>query len=104
MDSLKPSETLKLSGNVDSNWRTFKQQFQLYITAMGLETKPDARKVALLLTIAGPQAIEVYNTFAYEDEEQADKDKLDKVLEKCGAHCSLRKLREICIPLTCGAA
>ncbi|XP_034086217.1 uncharacterized protein LOC117555439 [Gymnodraco acuticeps] len=89
MDSLKPPETLKLSGNVDSNWRTFKQQFQLYITAMGLETKPDARKVALLLTIAGPQAIEVYNTFVYE--EQADKDKLDKVLEKCDGHCSPRK-------------
>lgn len=27
------------------------------------ETKPDVRKVMLLLTIAGPQIIEVFNTF-----------------------------------------
>ncbi|CAM4576485.1 unnamed protein product, partial [Leuciscus chuanchicus] len=44
MDSLKPLGSLKLTGNVDSNWRTFKQQFQLYIAAMGLEMKPDTRK------------------------------------------------------------
>lgn len=54
MDSLKPPESLKRTGNVDSNWRTFKLQFQLYVVAMGVEAKPDARKVALLLTIAGP--------------------------------------------------
>ncbi|KAE8281751.1 hypothetical protein D5F01_LYC19134 [Larimichthys crocea] len=33
---------------------------------MGLETKPEARKIALLLTIAVPQAIEVFNTFVFD--------------------------------------
>lgn len=61
----------------------------MYIAAMGLETKLDARKIALLLTIAGPQAIEVYNTFVYDDAD--DKDKLDVVLSKFDAHCSPKK-------------
>lgn len=89
MDGVKPPEHLKLTGNVDSNWRTFKQQFRLYIEAMGLDSKPDARKVALLLTIAGPQAIEVYNTFVFVGEE--DPLKLDTVLAKFEAHCSPKK-------------
>lgn len=86
---LKPPESLKLTGNVDENWRTFKQQFHLYMAAMGLETKPDARKVALLLTIAGPQAIEVYNTFVFDD--PGDEEKLATVLSRFDAHCSPKK-------------
>lgn len=86
---LKPPEKLKLTGNVDENWRAFKQQFNLYVTAMGLETKPDTRKVALLLTLAGPQAIEVYNTFVFDTAE--DNEKLDVVLAKFEAHCTPKK-------------
>ncbi|XP_016424220.1 uncharacterized protein LOC107752711 [Sinocyclocheilus rhinocerous] len=43
----------------------------------------------LLLTIAGVDAVEVYNTFNFEDE--ADQKKLDKVLEKFDAHCLSKK-------------
>ena len=83
---LKPPESLKLTGNVDENWRTFKQRFHLYVAAMGLETKPEARKVALMLTIAGPQAIEVFNTFVFDSPDESEK--LDVVLSKFDAHCS----------------
>ena len=89
MESLKPPAHLKLIGNVDSNWRVFKQRFRLYLEAMGLDTKPDARKVALLLTIAGPEAVEVYYTFVFDEE--GDGAKLDKVLSKFEAHCSPKK-------------
>ncbi|KAL1268897.1 hypothetical protein QQF64_034260 [Cirrhinus molitorella] len=68
MDTLKPPENLKLAGNVDSNWCRFQQHFELYMAAIGMDTKADERKVALLLTIAGPQAIEVYNTFVFGEE------------------------------------
>ncbi len=57
MDAVKPLESLKLTGNVDISWRTFKQQFTLYMQAVGLDDKSDSRKIALLLTVAGPQAI-----------------------------------------------
>jgi len=54
------------------------------MAAIGMDTKPEPRKVALLLTIAGPQAIEVYNTFVFAEGE--DKNKLDDVLDKFTAH------------------
>ncbi|KAL0153721.1 hypothetical protein M9458_050974 [Cirrhinus mrigala] len=59
------------------------------MAAIGMDTKPEARKVALLLTIAGPQAIEVYNTFVFNENE--DRNKLDDVLAKFTAHCSHKK-------------
>ncbi|KAJ0058969.1 hypothetical protein NL108_003312 [Boleophthalmus pectinirostris] len=89
METLRPLEGLKLVGNVDGNWRSFKQQFELCLAALGLESKSDARKIALLLTVVGPQAIEVFNTFEYEQAD--DKQKYDKVIEKFDAHCSPQK-------------
>lgn len=88
MDSMKPPGPLKLTGNVDANWRAFKQRFQLYVSAVGLDSKPDERKIAMLLTTAGPEALEVYNTFTFEMEEE---NKLDVVLRKFDGHCLLRK-------------
>lgn len=63
MDGLKPLQHLQMMGNVDSNWHHFKQQFLLYLEAMGLNLKPGARKVALLLTIAGLQVSKIYKVF-----------------------------------------
>lgn len=85
MDAIKPPGPLKLCGNVDANWRTFKQQFTLYVLAIAQPEAADEWKIAMLLTIAGVDAVEVYNTLNFEDE--ADKKKLDKVLEKFDAHC-----------------
>lgn len=47
---------------------------------MGLGSKTDARNEALLLAIAGPQAIEMFNTFVL--------DKLDAVLGKFNGHAT----------------
>ncbi|GAA6095643.1 uncharacterized protein K02A2.6-like isoform X1 [Tachysurus ichikawai] len=57
MDGLKPLESLKLTCNVKSNWHAFKQRFQLHSETLGLDSKPDSKKVALELTIADPQAV-----------------------------------------------
>ncbi|XP_041842184.1 uncharacterized protein LOC121640472 [Melanotaenia boesemani] len=86
METLRPPDGLKLVGNVDGNWRSFKQQFELYLAAVGLESKPDARKIALLLTVAGPQ---VFNTFEFD--RPGDKQVYEKVMEKFDAHCSPQK-------------
>lgn len=48
--------------------------------------KTDTRKITLLLTITGPQALEVFNTFVFTD--AGNKDKFDKVTEKFDEHCS----------------
>ncbi|KAI3355026.1 hypothetical protein L3Q82_017850 [Scortum barcoo] len=89
MESVKPPDAVSWTENVDCEWRMFKQRFMLYLQAVGLDSKPDAQKIALLLTVAGPQAVEVYNTFVYTDGE--DKDKFDTVVQKFDEHCSPKK-------------
>lgn len=97
---LKPSENLKLMGNVEEDWCTFKQQFNLCV-AMGLDTKMDAIKAALLLAIAGPQIIEMFNVgsvLVFDNLD--DQDKLDAVLGRVDAQCSPKK-NEIRVLLSC---
>lgn len=89
MESVKPPDPLNWTGNVDCEWRTFKQRFNLYLQALGLDNKSDARKIALLLTVAGPQAVEVFNTFVFAERDH--KDQFDKVVEKFDDHCSPKK-------------
>ncbi|XP_054864601.1 uncharacterized protein K02A2.6-like [Amphiprion ocellaris] len=89
MESLKPPDAVNWSGNVDCEWRTFKQRFSLYLAAVGLEEESDTRKIALLLTVAGPQAVEVYNTFVFATPEE--KDDFAVVVKKFDEHCSPKK-------------
>ena len=51
-ESIAQPNALNLTGNVAENWRYFKQEFELYLVAAGLDTKPDKQKVALLLHVA----------------------------------------------------
>ncbi|XP_077535303.1 uncharacterized protein LOC144147109 isoform X2 [Haemaphysalis longicornis] len=67
MDSLRPPDALRLKGDVGKNWQLFKQKFQLFLTATETAPtpRPEATKTALLLTAAGDEAIEVFNTFSF---------------------------------------
>jgi hypothetical protein len=69
MDSIKKVDNLILEGNLAENWRKFKQNFQIYLTAAGHNAKKDDIKIAIFLNAIGPEAIEVYNTFNLSDEE-----------------------------------
>ncbi len=89
MDTVKPPGPLKLTGNVDANWRTFKQHFQLYIAAVGVDQRAEERKIAMLLTVAGPEAIEVFNTFVFVQPD--DKCKFEEVVKKFDEHCLSKK-------------
>jgi len=53
---------LKLEGNMRENWKRFKQLFDIYLLASGWN-KSDDRKIAILLNLIGEDALEVYNTF-----------------------------------------
>ena len=87
MDSFHKPSALSFDGNTE-NWRRFKQQFDIYITASGSEKKGDEVKIAILLNFAGEDDIEVFNTFQFAE---GDKNKLDKVLEKFEQYCNPRK-------------
>ena len=70
MDKFQPSSRLELSGNVATNWRRFSQQFNLYLVAIEKSTASDDTKNAILLTIAGTEAIDVFNTFQFNAEDK----------------------------------
>jgi len=88
MDKIQPPPNLSLTGNVHENWKRFKQRFELYLVAIGAAKKSDEQKIALFLTIAGPDTIEVYNTLEFNDD---DKDKYDVVIKKIEEYCTPRK-------------
>lgn len=85
--AVKPPGPLKLTGNMYACCRAFKQQFLLYIAAVGVGRRADERKIALLLTITGAEAIEVFNTFVFAQPE----DKFEEVVKKFDERCMSKK-------------
>lgn len=86
MEGLKPPAGLDLQqGNLSENWRRFRQRFELYLTAIGGASKPDKVQSSLFLHVAG----EVYNTFTFEEDD--DKHKLTKIMEKFENYCNPKK-------------
>ena len=62
---LHPPEKLLLTGNLKGNYRKFKQQYQIYLTAAGIRNSEEEVKCAPLLHIIGPDVIEIFNTFRW---------------------------------------
>ena len=56
----------------------------MYLLAIGADSKSDKQKIAIFLTVAGQEALEVYNTFTFEDDE---KDKYVPVIQKFETYC-----------------
>ena len=88
--NLHPPEKLVLSGNLKENFRKFKQQFEIYITAAGIKDKTADIQCATLLHVIGPDAVEIFNTFKWnEDGDTAGDDKkVDKILGKYEKYCN----------------
>ena len=91
--NLKQPERLSFDGNLKENFRKFKQQFNLYATATGLNDKTDDVKSSTLLTVIGPEALEVYNTFSWAETGDAagDNMKVDKIIAKFEKYCNPRR-------------
>ena len=87
---LPPPEPLHLSGgNISANWKKFKQKYVNYEIATGISSRDNAIRVAILLTVIGNDAIDVFNTLTW-DEEGDDK-KIEKVLLKFEKHREPKK-------------
>lgn len=67
MDALRQPPPLVCSGNFEVNWTRFRQRLDIFMLATGFSSKKPAEKVALLLHVAGEEALEVYNTFKFSD-------------------------------------
>ena len=88
MDSFHKPSALSFDGNNSENWRRFRQQYEIYLTALASENKDDTVMIAILLNFAGEEAIEVFNTFQFP---KRDEKKLENVLEQFERYCGPRK-------------
>ena len=87
MDKIDLPKGLSLQGNLADNYKWFVQRFDLYMLATGKNSKPDNQKTALFLTIAGEDALRLYNTFKLKWEQPEDKENLEKIKEKFKKYC-----------------
>ncbi|XP_070378753.1 uncharacterized protein [Dermacentor albipictus] len=88
MERLQAPEPLRLAGNVSASWKRFKQKFELFLQATEVKDQPksEASKAALLLSIAGDEALDVFNNFKFEPNES--KDGYKTLMQKFDAYCS----------------
>ena len=89
MYKLSLPEVLNLEGNVAENWRHLKQKFEILSLTSGLSGKDAIVQAATLLHVAGTDALEIYNPFNWESDD--DKCKVDKITEKFDEYCNPRK-------------
>ncbi|XP_077545271.1 uncharacterized protein LOC144158324 [Haemaphysalis longicornis] len=87
MEPLKPPDHLRLTGNVQKNWALFKQKLELYLHATA-PAKPltEAAKTATLLTVAGDDALDVFNNFTFAEGE--NKEDYQTVIAKFEEYCA----------------
>lgn len=88
MDLLKAPEPLQLTGNLATNWKRFKQKLDLFLQATSSKEHPrtEAAKAALLLSVAGDDALDVFNTFKFDADES--KEDYGTVVHKFEIYCS----------------
>ena len=79
---------LSFEGNVAENWRRFKQNYDIYIVAAGHSRKTKKERSCILLNLAGEDAVERYNSFSFEEDEDRDDPDVLK-----------QKFEELCMPL-----
>ncbi|XP_070387524.1 uncharacterized protein [Dermacentor albipictus] len=88
MELLKAPPPLQLTGNLSEQWKRFKQKFDLFIVATTTKEQPrtEAAKAALLRSVAGDEALDVFNTFKFEAHES--KEDYATIVEKFESYCS----------------
>ena len=87
----KPAK-LEFEGNVTENYRRFRQQFEIYMSATGYNATsvPKKKQAAILLNIAGKEAIEVFNTFTFAIDEEKDDPEI--ILAKFQNYCEPKNI------------
>ena len=81
MDSFRPPAPLRLdSANLEAEWTSFEKKFKWFLVAIGADKKPDATKLAMLLTTVGDDAVKVFEAFTYAEGEVAEQ--FDVVVRK----------------------
>lgn len=61
---------LKLDGNIAENWKRFKRSFEIFLTAIECNNKPDATKIALFRNVLGEDGNDAYDSFTLTADER----------------------------------
>lgn len=80
--TMRVPPALSFEGNVKENWKKWRQRFEVYLVATDLKSKSDERKIAVLLHVAGEEAMEKYETFGLSDEQKKSLDEVYKAFEE----------------------
>ena len=83
--NLNPPKPLSLTGNLADNFKTFKQAYNIYMTATGLSEKPAKRRGNILLHLLGEEAVKLYNGFVFEAGQEEDP---AQILAKFNDYCT----------------
>ena len=86
MDKIQPPSTLSFAGNVAENWRRWKERFELYLTASGINAKDQKIQSATLLHVASEEALQIYNTFTWDKD--SDNKNIPAIMTKFEAYCN----------------
>ena len=76
---------LEVTGNLEKNWKRWKQTWDAYETVTGLASREDKLRVAAFITCIGPNALEVHAGLPFESEE--DKSSITAVMRKWEEYC-----------------
>lgn len=88
MEQMKPPTSLSLEGNLAENWRIWIPRFELFLVASGINEKSGTVERATFLHVAGDEAIKVYNTFDFDEDDVNDYNVLKELFHW---HCEPRR-------------
>lgn len=87
IDARRP-DPLVFDGNINENWRVFKQNFDIYAIAIELEERKESQQVGIFHNTCGSEAIEIFNTFNLTPEQ---KKKYNVVVQSIQDYCTPKK-------------
>ena len=87
--SMRPPGAMSLTCDLASGWVRWIERWQFYMLATEKTQKPGPVQVAMLLTLMGPEAIDIYRTFEWAN--PLDKDDIELVKGKFAAYFATAK-------------
>ena len=90
MEKLRAPAAMQFDvSNVAEAWRKREMQFETYFDATEVGKKAKKTQAAILLTIAGAEALDIFQTFAFGEGES--KEDVETILKKFREYCQPRK-------------
>jgi len=86
--NFKSPKEMDFTGNVEQNWKNWKQKLSFLLLATGKSKETDEAKIAILLTLIGDDGLNVYNTFEQKKINNGDKPVFSKVMEAFDNYCN----------------